>query len=151
MFSRPEMLLFLSSSSSIVANISFENVSQFKHLGNQYQNFIDEEFKRRLNSGNACYHSVQMGEWRILHDEELHDLYSSPSIIRIRKLSMRLVGHVARMGERRNTCRLLVRKPDRNKPLRRPRRRWVDNIKMDLGEIAWGGVDWIDLAQDRDK
>jgi hypothetical protein len=55
------------------------------------------------------------------------------------------------MGEKRNACRILVRKPEGNRPLGRPRRRWVDNIKMDLGKVGWDGVDWIDLAQDRDR
>jgi hypothetical protein len=55
------------------------------------------------------------------------------------------------MGEKRNAYRLLVGTPEGKGPLRRPRRRWVDNIKMDLLEIGWGGVDWIDLVQDRDK
>jgi hypothetical protein len=92
------------------------------------------------------------GEWRKLHNEELRDLYSSPSIIRIIK-SMRMgwAGHVARMGEKRNAYRVLVGKPEGKRPLGRPRRRWVGNIKMDLLEIGLGGVDWIGLAQDRDK
>jgi hypothetical protein len=64
---------------------------------------------------------------------------------------MRWAGHVARMGEKRNAYRLLVGKPEGKRPLGRPRRRWVDNIKIDLLEIGWGGVDWICLAQDRDK
>jgi hypothetical protein len=92
------------------------------------------------------------GEWRKLRNEELRDLYSSPSIIRIIKSrKMRWVRHVARMGEKRNSYRLLVEKPDGKRPLGRPRRRWVDNIKMELLEIGWGGVDWTGLAQDRDK
>jgi hypothetical protein len=93
-----------------------------------------------------------MGEWRKLHNEELRDLYSSPSIIRIiksRRMGWR--GHVVRIGEKRNAYRLLVGKPEGRIPLGRPRCRWVDNIKMDLLEIGWGGVDWIDLAQDRNK
>jgi hypothetical protein len=92
------------------------------------------------------------GAWRKLHNEELHDLYSSPSIIRIIKSRrMRWTGYVAGMGEKRNAYRLLVGKPEGKIPLGRPRRRWVDNIKMDLGEVGWGDVDWIGLAQDRNR
>jgi hypothetical protein len=92
------------------------------------------------------------GEWKKLHNEELRDLYSSPSIISIIKSRrMRWAGNVARMGQKRNVYRLFVGKPEGKRPLGRPRRRWVDNIKVDLLEIGWGGVDWIGLAQDRDK
>jgi hypothetical protein len=91
-------------------------------------------------------------EWRKLHSEELHDLYSSPSIIRKMKArKMRWAGHVARMGEKINAYMLLVGKPEGRRPLRRRGRRWVDNIRMDLVEVGWGDVDWIDLAQDRYK
>jgi hypothetical protein len=92
------------------------------------------------------------GEWRKLQNKELHDLYSSPSIIRIIKSQrMRWTGHVARMGVRRNAYRLLVEKPEGKRSLGRPRRRWVDNIRMDLGEVGWGDVDWIGLAEDRNR
>jgi hypothetical protein len=159
---------------------------------------IQEEIKRRMNSGNACYHSVQnllssclllkslkiriyktiilpvvlhgcetwflalrdehrpgmfenrvlrrifgprrdevMGGWRKLHNEELHELYSSPSIIRINKSrSMRWAGHVTRMGEKRKAYRLLMGTSKGKRLLGRPRRRWMDNIRMDLGEMV---------------
>jgi hypothetical protein len=64
---------------------------------------------------------------------------------------MRWAGHVARMGEKRKAYRLLVGKPEGKRPLGRPRRRWVDNIRMDLGEVGWGDGDWISLTQDRDR
>jgi hypothetical protein len=91
------------------------------------------------------------GEWRKLYNEEIPDLYSSPSIIRIIKSrTMRWEGHVARMGEKRNAYRLLVGKAEGKRPPGRPRRRWVDNIRMDLGQIECC-VDWIGLVQDGDK
>jgi hypothetical protein len=77
-------------------------------------------------------------------------LYSSSNIIRmIESRRMRWTGHVARMGETRNAYRILVGKPEGNRPLGRPRRRWVDNIKIDLRDIRWDGMDWINVAQDR--
>jgi len=76
------------------------------------------------------------GEWRRLHNEELNDLYSSPNIVRVIKSGrMRWAGYVARMGEERGVCRVLLGKPEGKRPLGRPRRRWVDNIRMDLQEV----------------
>jgi hypothetical protein len=92
------------------------------------------------------------GGLRKLHNEELRDLYTSQSLIRIIKSRrMRWAGHVARMGKERNAYRLLAGKPEGKRPLERPRRRWVDDIEMDPLEIGWGDVDWIGLAQDMDK
>jgi hypothetical protein len=92
------------------------------------------------------------GEWRKLHSGELHNLYSSPDVIRqIKSRRMRWAGHVERMGEGRNVYRVLVGKPEAKRPLGRPRRRWEDGIKTDLREIGWGGVEWIHLVQDRDR
>jgi hypothetical protein len=92
-----------------------------------------------------------MGEWRKLHNEVIRHLYSSSSIIRaIKSIRMRLAGHIAQM-EKRNTYRLLAGKPEGRRPLGRPRCRWVDNFRIDLGEVGWGDVDWIGLAQDRNR
>ena len=91
------------------------------------------------------------GKWRKLHNEELNNLYSSPNIVRvIKSRRMRWAGHVARMGEGRGVYRLLVGKPEGRRPLGRPRRRWENNIKMDLQEVGGGRGDWMELAQDRD-
>ena len=77
-----------------------------------------------------------------LHNEELNDLYSSPNIVRvIKSRRMRWAGHVARMGEERGMYRVLLVKPGGRRPLRRPRRRWVDNIRMDLQEVGCGYMD----------
>jgi hypothetical protein len=92
-----------------------------------------------------------MGEWRKLHNGELHNLYSSLDIIRqIKSRRMRWAGHVAHMGEGRNVCRVLVGKPKGERQLGKPSHRWEDGVKMDLREIGWAGVEWIHLAQDRD-
>jgi hypothetical protein len=69
----------------------------------------------------------------------------------IKSMRMRWAGHVARMEKKRNACRILVGKTERKRPLGRPRRRWVYSIKIDLREIGWDGMDWIDLALDRDQ
>ena len=92
------------------------------------------------------------GKWRRLHNGELNDLYCSPNIVRvIKSRRMRWDGHVARMGAERGVYRVLVGKPERKRPLGRPKRRWVDNIRMDLQEVGCGYMEWIGLAQDRDR
>ena len=87
-----------------------------------------------------------------MHNEELNDLYSSPSIVRvIKSRRMRWAGHVVHMGEERGVYRVLVGKREGRRPLGRPRCGWVDNIRMDLQEVGCGYMDWIGLAQDRDR
>jgi len=87
------------------------------------------------------------GKWRKLHNEELYDLYCSPDIVRvIKSIRIRWAGHVVRMDERRGVHRVFVGKPERRRPLERSRRRWEDNIKMDLQEVECGGMDWIKLV-----
>ena len=91
------------------------------------------------------------GEWRKLHNEELRDLYSLPNIVRVVKSRrMKWAGHVARMGKGRGVHRVVVGKAEGKISLGRPRRRWEDNIKIDLREVGGGG-DWMELAQDRDR
>jgi hypothetical protein len=92
------------------------------------------------------------GEWRKLHNKELNDLYALPNIVRVVKSKqMRWAGHVAHMGEDRGVHRVLVGKPERKRPLERPRHRWEDNIKIDLQEVGGGHGDWIELAQDMNE
>ena len=92
------------------------------------------------------------GEWRKLHNEELSDLYSLPNIVRVVKSRrMRWAGQVARMGEGRGVYRGMLGKPEGKRPLGRPRRRWEDNIKMDLQEVRGGCGDWMELARGRDR
>jgi hypothetical protein len=87
---------------------------------------------------------------RKLHDDKLHSLYSSPNIVRvIKSKTTRWAGHVAGMGKGRGVYSVLVGRPDGKRPLGRPRRRWEDNMKLDLLEIGIGGANWIQLAQDR--
>jgi len=92
------------------------------------------------------------GEWGKLRNEKLNDLYCSPNTVRvIKSRRMRCAGHVARMGKRRGVCRVSVGKPEGKRSLGRPRRRWGDNIKMDHQEVECGGMNWIELTQERDR
>jgi hypothetical protein len=92
------------------------------------------------------------GDWRRLHNEEINVLYSSPNIVRvIKSRRMRWTGHVARTGEERGVYSILVGKPEGKRPLGKPRRRWVDNIRMDLQEVGCGYMNWTGLARDRDR
>jgi hypothetical protein len=84
-----------------------------------------------------------------VHNDELHSLYSSPNIVKVIKSRMGWAGHVARMEEGRGVYMVLVGRPERKRPLGKPRRRWVDNIKLDIREAGIDGVNWIQLAQDR--
>ena len=87
-----------------------------------------------------------------MHNEGLNDLYSSPNIVRvIKSRRMRWAGHVVCMGEERGVYRVLVGKPDGRRPLGRTRRRWADNIRMDLQDVGCVYMDWIGLTQDRDR
>jgi hypothetical protein len=91
------------------------------------------------------------GGWRKVLNKELHGLYSSLGIVRVIKARrMRWAGHVAHMGEVRSAYNILVGRPEGRRPLGRPRHRWEHNMKMDIREIVFGDVDWINLAQDRD-
>jgi hypothetical protein len=96
--------------------------------------------------------AIFVNEWRKLHNEELSDLYSLPNIVRVLKSRrMGWVGYVARMGKGRGVHRVLVEKPEGKRQLGRPRRRWEDNTKMDLQEVGCRAMDWIDLAEDRNR
>jgi hypothetical protein len=92
------------------------------------------------------------GEWRKLHNEELHDPYSSSNIVRlIKSRRMRWAVHVARMVEERGVYKILMGKPEGRRPMGRPRHRWEDNIRMDRQEVRCGSMGWIRLAQDRHR
>ena len=107
---------------------------------------------RVLRRGYGPKRDKVTGDWRKLHNEELSDLYSLANIVQVVKpRRMRWAGHVARMGEGRGVYRVLVGKPEGKSPLGRPRRRWEDNIKMDLQEVGGSCGDWMELAQDRDS
>ena len=92
-----------------------------------------------------------IGEWREIDNEKLNGMYCSPNSVRMIKSRMRWVWHIARMGERRGVYRVLVGKPEGKRPLERPTHRWEDNIKMDPQAVRCGGMDWIELSQDRDS
>ena len=90
------------------------------------------------------------GEWRSLHNEELHSLYRSPNIDRVKKSRrLRWAGHVARMEEDRSVFKILTSKPIGKRPFERPRRRWEDNVRMELEEKGINAGNWVDSAQDR--
>ena len=90
----------------------------------------------------------ETGEWRKLHNVELHNLYGLPDIVRlIKSRRLRWAGHVARMGESRTAYRVLTGSPDGRRPVGRPRRRWSDNVKRDLAEIGCCNSDWVANAQ----
>ena len=93
----------------------------------------------------------ESGEWRRLHNEKLHSLYRSHNIVRvIRSRRFRWAGHVARMEEGRSAFKILRGNPIGKRPLGKPRRRWEDNIRMDLEEVGINAVNWVDSVQDRD-
>jgi hypothetical protein len=107
---------------------------------------------RMLRRMFGCKREEVVGGWRRLLNEELHNLHTSPDIIRvIKSRRMRWVEHVAHMIQMRNGFKSLVRKPKRRRPLRIPRCGWKDDTQMDLRKIGWEGVDWIHLAQDRNQ
>jgi len=114
---------------------------------------MPERYHRLFNAFNLRPLSVPNVYCRqFVLNEDLNDLYLLPNIFRvIQSRRMRWAGHVARMGERSGVYRFLVRKPEGKIQLRRSRRRWEDNIKMDLQEVGCGGMDWIDLVRDRDR
>ena len=94
--------------------------------------------------------SDENGEWIRLHNEELHSLYRSPNIVRvIKSIKLRWAGHVARMEEGRSAFKILTGKSIGKRPLGRPRRRWENNIRVDLEEIGINAGNWVDSAQDR--
>jgi hypothetical protein len=117
---------------------------------------IREEHRLRLFENRVQRRTLRfkrdkmLGGWRKLHNEERHNLYCSTKIIRmVKSRMMGWSGYVTRMREKRNACRNLVGKPEGKRPLGRLRCRWENNIRLDLREIGWGGMDWIGLAQDR--
>jgi hypothetical protein len=105
-----------------------------------------------VHFGSYVLHDEVLGEWRKFHNEDLRYLYSSPNIEQaIKWRIIRWAGHVARIGEGKGVYRVLVGNPERKRPLGRPRRRWDNNIKMNLQEVGCGGMELNGLAQDRDR
>ncbi|KAJ4441956.1 hypothetical protein ANN_11820 [Periplaneta americana] len=144
-----------------IGNLSFEEVEKFKYMEatgcETWTLTLREEHRLRVFENKVlrkifgAKRDEVTGEWRKLHNAELHALYSSPDIIRnIKSRRLRWGGHVAHMGESRSAYRVLVGRPEGKRPLGRPRRRWEINIKMDLSEVGYDR-DWISLAQDREQ
>jgi hypothetical protein len=107
-------------------------------------------FENRVLRGMFGLEREEDGLWRKLHNDELHNLYSSPNIVRvIKSRKMRCARHVAHVGDGRGVYGVLVGRPEGKRPLGRPRHRWEYNIKMDLRELVIHGANWIQLAQDR--
>ena len=143
--------------------LSKPHIGRQKHVAYKkgYIYFKYDSHKLQHKRVSSCCHFIVYAkctedgvtrEWRKLHNEELNDLYCSLNIVRvIKSRRMRWAGHVARMGKRMDVYRVLVRKREGKRPFARPRCRWEDNIKMDLQEVGCGGMDWFELAQDRDR
>jgi hypothetical protein len=134
----------------ILPVVLYEGETWFLSLREEHKMgmFVGRVLRRILGSRT---HEVK-GGWRKLHNKELHNLCSSPSIIRMFKSrSIRWRGHVAQMGEERNAYKILVGKPEEKRPLRKPRHSCMYNIKLDLGVIGWAGLDRDHLAQHRDQ
>ncbi|KAJ4431585.1 hypothetical protein ANN_20184 [Periplaneta americana] len=116
--------------------------------GEQRLRVFEDKVLRKISGAKG---DEVTGEWRKLHNSELHALYSAPDIRNIESRRLRWTGHVARKGESRNAYRVLVGRPEGKIPLGRPRHRWEDNIKIDLREVGYDDRDWINLAQDMDR